>query len=200
MSKNATLRSLQTRLICRNSRARFPSRFCRSEAKAAQSCPGFFWTVPTYPSRGSSKAKAKTAAFSERGSGGMSERAGREPRLRRSARKLGEGSPPHRSPHAAPRASSVRSAPRFLADVTCELAALVLTDPFACQRRVALFPYGTERGFRRGPENRGFAAAPARTRCTRARAWFPGPSAVTLFPAPPGPVPFPSCSPLISPN
>lgn len=98
MSKNATLRSLQTRLICRNSRARFPSRFCRSEAKAAQSCPGFFWTVPTYPSRGSSKAKAKTAAFSERGSGGMSERAGREPRLAglrgvRSAGRLGEGSP-----------------------------------------------------------------------------------------------------------
>lgn len=122
MSKNATLRSLQTRLICRNSRARFPSRFCRSEAKAAQSCPGFFWMVPTYPSRGSSKAKAKTAAFSERGSGGMSERAGREPRLRRSALlgvrsagKLGEGSPSHRA-RTPPRAPAASAAPLVSCD------------------------------------------------------------------------------------
>lgn len=118
MSKNATLRSLQTRLICRNSRARFPSRFCRSEAKAAQSCPGFFWTVPTYPSRGSSKAKAKTAAFSERGSGGMSERAGREPRLRRSARRplcweAGGGQPPPPQPARRPARQQRPQRPSF---------------------------------------------------------------------------------------
>lgn len=139
MSKNATRRSLQTRLICRNSRARFPSRFCQSEAKAAQSCPGFFWTVPTYPSRGSSKAKAKTAAFSERGSGGMSERAGREPRLRRSARRplcweAGGGQPRAPAASAAPLVSSRMS--HASSPPSCSRTRLHVRDAWRCFRTV----------------------------------------------------------------